>query len=251
MVNLKYLIAIAMSFTAVLGNAQTSGSRGTYEGNKGLIAYVTYNPQHHVALPALTNKINKWNSCRTGAFSDNGKGVVVSGNCGFWCVGVNKYLEDKLFEINDKGQRIRDISISEDGKYYGCIYNYNGWYAYAPQTVYDELNHFVNKGIAINSFAINSAGEYIIIGDNGTFRCSEKFRKMITATISRYGKVLSADISGSAFILCCERGIVGSLVPSSVIDVIKEMSYMPKVIKFSQSGHYLITNGDSAYYYWM
>lgn len=58
-------------------------------------------------------------------------------------------------------------------------------------------------------------------------------------------------IYGSAFVICCERGVWGSLVPNSVTDIMQKAGFTPKVIKFAASGHYLITDGIQNYWYWM
>lgn len=251
-------ITLALFICCVVGSwnnisyAQMTGEDGTLDLDNCYIKYCRYNPNNYVAIPALTNKINEWNSVRTGAFSDNGSGVIVCGNNGFWANNIDDSFMKKLFEINKNNQRIRDVAISEDGKYWGVAYNYNGWYALAPQKVYDELNYFVNNKIGINSLTINSNGDYIIIGDNGDFRCSSKYYDILIVATAVYGKVISADISKNGYIVCCERGFNGVFVPSNIAEIaLKKVSFTPKVIKMSASGHYLITNGDSAYWYWM
>lgn len=251
-------VTLALFICCVVGSwnnisyAQMKGEKGEYSLDNGYINYCQYYPNNYVANPSLTNKIDEWNKVRTGAFSDNGSGVIVSGTNGFWANNIDDSFLKKLFEINNNSQRIIDVTISEDGKYWGVAYNYNGWFALAPQKVYDELNYFVNNKIGINSLTINSNGDYIIVGDNGEYRSSSKYGEFIVTAMLLYGKLISADISKNGFILCCERGVVGALVPSNIAEIaLKKVNFTPKVIKISASGHYLITNGDSSYWYWM
>ncbi len=54
-----------------------------------------------------------------------------------------------------------------------------------------------------------------------------------------------------SMIACCANGVYYQNVPSNVIDKIKSLSYIPKVVKFTDDGLYLITDGKSAYTYFL
>ncbi len=57
--------------------------------------------------------------------------------------------------------------------------------------------------------------------------------------------------ANGAMIACCANGVYYQNVPSNVIDKIKSLSYIPKVVKFTDDGLYLITDGESAYTYFL
>ena len=43
--------------------------------------------------------------------------------------------------------------------------------------------------------------------------------------------------------ICCERGVYYKDIPTNVEEALKEQDFRPRVVKFTDSGTYLITDG--------
>lgn len=238
-------IAIENSYGQLKGYEGSLNQNNCY-GNIG-----KYNPNNHVYLNTLTNKIKELNRCTTGGFSSNGAGVIIFDRNGFQAEKVPQELLDKLFEINKSQQTIRDITFSDNGTYWCVVYNFNGWFALAPQEVYDRLNSLNNKNIGIRSVALDDFGHYIIVGDDGTVLCSPKYQTIVNEARNKFGKIVCASTAlHGEVVLCCDRGVYFNKISSSVADVLKKLDFIPKVMKISYTGHYLITDGNNCAFYW-
>lgn len=126
-------------------NAQLKGYDGFLDQNNCYGNIGKYNPNNHVYLNSLTNKIKELNRCTSGGFSSKGAGVIIFDGYGFQAENVPQELLDQLFEINRNEQTIKDITFSDNGTYWCVVYNINGWFALAPQEVYDQLNSMMIK----------------------------------------------------------------------------------------------------------
>lgn len=231
-------------------NAQLSGEDGFVNQNNCYGEFYQYNPTSHVYLNTLTDKIKELNRCSTGSFSSNGAGVIIYDGYGFQTQGVPQPLLDRLFEINSKHQTIKDVTITDNNTYWCVIYG-NAWAALAPENVYQQLNAMLPRGIS--SVALNDYGHYIIVGNDGSTLCSSQYyQERVNEACGRFGKVVSASIDLFGRVaLCCERGVYICGAPSSVADALKKINFIPKVVKFSFTGHYLITDGDRNCWYWL
>ncbi|WP_065219248.1 MULTISPECIES: zinc finger-like domain-containing protein [Butyricimonas] len=231
-------------------NGQLRGEEGFLNQNNCYGKYYQYNPTSHVGLNTLTDKIKELNRCSTGAFSANGAGVIVFDGYGFQTQGVPQALLDRLFQINKEQQTIKDVTITDNGTYWCVIYG-NCWAAYAPEGVYNQLNVMINKS-GISSVALNDSGHYIIVGNDGSTLCSSQYyQERVNEARGKFGKIISASIDLFGRVaLCCERGVYLCGAPSSVADVLKSINIIPKVVKISFTGHYLITDGKGVCWYW-
>ena len=231
-------------------NINIQGYDGFMEQNNCYGNIVRYFPNNHVYLNDLTNKIKELNRCRTGAFSSKGNGVIVFDNNGFQAKNIPQDLLNKLFEINKNQQDIRDVAFSENGTYWCVIYNINGWYAYSPKEFQDRMNDMISRRIGVRSVALDDYGNYVIVGDDGSVLCSPKYQQTINEARNKFGKIISASVTNSCYVFCCERGVYFNGIQSSVADILKKTSYIPKVVKITSTGHYLITDGNNACWYW-
>ncbi|MCO7111776.1 hypothetical protein NIB75_02180 [Bacteroides uniformis] len=66
----------------------------------------------------ITEAINKWGKCRTGAITMYGAGVGVYGNSGYAYTGSTpSKLKKRIEEANSSNAEITDINITENGNY--------------------------------------------------------------------------------------------------------------------------------------
>ena len=50
-------------------------------------------------------------------------------------------------------------------------------------------------------------------------------------------------------IACCKNGVYNKNIPYNLAEALKKLTFKPKVIKFTDNGLYLITDGESQNYY--
>lgn len=106
----------------------------------------------------------------------------------------------------------------------------------------------------VRSFSINDKCNWAIIGEGATiynndiiedfyFAADANTMPVIFEAYKKYGKVLTVSMSETGTIVCCERGILLKDVPSPVYNALKSLPFKPYMVKFHDSGHYIITDG--------
>lgn len=237
--------------------AQYKGYEGFMNQNRCYGKINKYNPQNHHYLSVVTGDIKKENSGRLAAFSASGAGVVIRGNNGYCYQGLPKEMVSTIDEINTQKGRFIDITISDYGKYWCVVHDRNGtryWRAMADQSIYDQLHALDNAGKKVCTVALDDFSHYIIACDDGTTVCSKEFEDLVNKARAKYGDIKSASFTAhGGCVMCCERGVYFNSIASSVADVLKKLSFLPRCIKVSYTGHYFISdNSDNGLcYYWM
>ena len=51
-------------------------------------------------------------------------------------------------------------------------------------------------------------------------------------------------MTNKGIVICCDGGVYYKDIPTNVETALKEQDFHPKVVKFTDSGTYLITDGD-------
>ena len=130
-------------------------------------------------------------------------------------------------------------------------FGYNGL---KPETVtgFNQAMSLAHPGI--RSLSINDKGNWAIIGDGATiynndiiedfyFSADAKTMSLIYDAYKQYGKVETVSMTDTGIIICCERGIWLKDAPSPVYEALKTINFKPYIVKFHDSGHYIITDG--------
>ena len=58
-----------------------------------------------------------------------------------------------------------------------------------------------------------------------------------------YGRVQTVSMTDIGIIVCCERGVWLKDVPSPVYQALRTLNFKPYLVKFHDSGNYIITDG--------
>ena len=77
------------------------------------------------------------------------------------------------------------------------------------------------------------------------------FKYFILKAEELYEEVYYAYITNYGMIACCKNGVYYKNIPSNLAEALKKLTFKPKVIKFTDNGLYLITDGESQNYYFM
>lgn len=229
------------------------GSTSSYSSPKstmyGSVRYIT--PAKSSSLSYLRECINKWEQCRTGGFT-SARGIAVYGTNGYaYTSGMPTSFIDKIKEINKNEYKIEDVNVTAQG--YVVVF---GTYGYSvvsgPQAFIDKLHHYNAEKEHITSAVFNDSGHWAVVTDKNISWSDDYVGEFMKAAKTKFGFINSMFISANgAMIACCANGVYYKNVPSNVIDKIKSLSYIPKVVKFTDDGLYLITDGKSAYTYFL
>lgn len=200
-------------------------------------------------LSVCKSKIDKNNACKNGCIIGSGKGVVIIGKNSFACEGVSDNIKSILEGYRSKGSRINDIAITPQGKYV-IIEENNG---YSNNTGIPELDKELSRANSaretIYSVSLTDGGKWAVITD--AHYTSTGYFDVIETARKKYGKVRSISMTDKAVVVCCNRGVYYKNVPKKLAKDLDNIYWIPKYIKFCDGCTFLITDGKSAYWYYM
>ena len=223
---------------------ETTGSFGFYGTSRSY-------PNSATGLKYLRDDVSEKGGFRTGALSVNGKGVIIRGNNGYAYTGIPTNLADKIKSLNKDDSKIEDIFMSPNGEYYGVIYDSYGYFAHTLQSMLDKLKEYNTNKEDIISVSVNNNGDFIIITNKHLYASNTNDYNAMIAAKEKYGYIYSACTTEEGVIFCCERGVYYSNIPTILETKLKSLSWRPKIIKFTDYGTFIITNGESTYTYQM
>lgn len=74
-----------------------------------------------------------------------------------------------------------------------------------------------------------------------------KAKEFFEAANEKFGMILSVCTTKKGIVVCCKNGVYYEGIPSNVEEKLKELDYIPRIVKYTDSGTYLITDGESLY----
>lgn len=208
-------------------------------------------PNSATGLKYLRDDVSEKGGFRTGAISVNGKGVIIRGNNGYAYTGIPTNLADKIKSLNKDDSKIEDIFMSPNGEYYGVIYDSYGYFAHTLQSMLDKLKEYNTNKEDIISVSVNNNGDFIIITNKHLYASNTNDYNAMIAAKDKYGYIYSACTTEEGVIFCCERGVYYSNIPTILETKLKSLSWKPKVVKFTDYGTFIITDGENTYSYQM
>ena len=236
----------------ILGDNQMAYTQP--DGSKFYLNGNTVAPTGEAAgLSYLTNTVNENKTCRTGAITEK-IGVVVYGDNGYaYTGGMVPDLAERIREANSGKQTIHDITISNSANYWCIVHGNGGWKALAPESFYNKLREFLGNGEKIRSVAIRDNGEYVVVSDKHFYASTTTLQDFIVAVRDKYGIIYSVSLSNKGIIVCAENGVCFKNIPTGTYERLKIAApqFKIRVVKFTDTGTCLITDGKSEYNYWM
>ncbi|MBQ4421099.1 MAG: hypothetical protein II878_06090 [Bacteroidales bacterium] len=223
---------------------ETTGSFGFYGTSRSYSNSAT-------GLKYLRDDVSEKGGFRTGAISTNGKGVIIRGNNGYAYTGIPTNLADKIKSLNKDNSKIEDVFFSPNGEYYGVVYDSYGYFAHTLQTMLDKLKEYNNNQEQITSVSVNNNGDFIIITDKHLYASNTNDYNAMIAAKDKYGYIYSACTTEEGVIFCCERGVYYSNIPTILENKLKSLSWKPRIIKFTDYGTFIVTDGENTYTYQM
>lgn len=219
----------------------------------GTVRYLNSLAGSHMSY--IKEAINGWGKCRTGAITEYGAGVGIYGDYGYAYTGSTpSKLKKRIKEAYDDKSKITDINITENGNYVIILNGAGYWTLGYPERFPKKLEELRVGDLSddkVLSACFNDRGEWVIISDKHYIYSNESIKNFITKAEDLYGAVNYAYITNKGMIACCKHGVYYRNIPSNLAEALKKLTFKPKVIKFTDNGLYLITDGESQYWYFM
>ncbi len=198
------------------------------------------------ALSYITTTIKEWgdDGCRTGAISEDERGVAIYGKNGYCYTGAcPEGLKKAIKEYNEKEYRISDVTVTDSG-WWCVVWNDNGYRGHMPDKMSEMMKQYNNDGETIYSVSICENGNFVIVTDKHWYASHETDNANLQRAYDKFGTIRSCSVTNKGFVACCDRGVYYKDIPTNVETALKEQDFRPKVVKFTDSGTYLITDGD-------
>jgi len=208
-------------------------------------------------LKVLRDAISEWGELRTGAISEYGTGIAIYGNGGYQAtMRGNEFKEfgDALDKFKKSDTRISDVAFNKDGNYVFILGNYGYAFYGVPKEFEDALLKLYNSNEKILSVSLDDNDNWAYVSAKHFGASDNENYAFMQEASEKYGKLESVCITTKGIVVCCRNGVYFKNVPKSVVDALIEFNnsgMRPKVVKFTDSGTYLITDGESSYTYSM
>lgn len=238
----KTFKALSLSLIAALSFGSLADASCPWTGTFNNVPESTTSPHSYIK-----GVIQERRSCRTAALTDFGAGVMVSG-ANNWAISRIPVSLKEAIEKNDKlNQRITDIHITESGNYV-AIFGTNGYSTCgAPSGMVEQLKKLHADAEDVLSACFNDNKEYIIVTEKTIYHnlgvdCGDIIKK----ANDKYGLIRSASMTNSSFILCADSGVYMHNAPRCISKALDGLNYVPRCIKYTDDGDYIITDGVSS-----
>ena len=223
---------------------------GTYSDNpvsptriKRNMAYTSYNNFRNIF-----EAIKKYGACRLTALSINYGGAMVFGNGGFSASGkMPADFATYLRVINGSRKYIEEINIAENGAFV-IVYNYYEYFANGIPDNFAKALSNVSVLDHIYSACFNVKGDWAIVSKK-EYVASPDIMKHLDAAKKQYGKPKHCFFTDNGISIICAKGVYTHNVPEQLLKGLQSIPWKPKTIKFTDNGHYVITNDSEKCHY--
>lgn len=208
--------------------------------HSGTSRYAIGSPQN---FDFIINNIKDCHNLSMCCVSDKGIGLAVLGTNGYCTAGDREdVLSDRMDYVRKYEGTVHDICITNSGKAF-VLFNINGYSSYnAPNQVLEKIKKIPNSD-RILSVSFNDSGEYIIVTESMIYMTTT-LSSFVDAAQRKYGPMMYASIGELGRIAICSQGIYHENIPSTLVDGLNMIKFKPKVIHFTDSGSYCISDTD-------
>ncbi len=177
-------------------------------------------------------------------------GVALYQKNGYADLNVPSAMAKRLKELNEAGELIDDVQLTENGKWL-ILWGNNGinWFG-LPSDLEAVLKKLNAKNAVINSVTFNDKNEWIVITSDEIEYSSEENHERIAKGMEEYGALWAAHLTEDGLVLCYENGYqyFGN-VPDALRKRLAETKLDVFRIKFLSTGAYFFADHDGNYAY--
>lgn len=193
-------------------------------------------------------QLMKAGQCSTAAMNMSTGGIFIySGNGYAYSSGFPTEFVTNIKAFNRPNCQIKDVVLTESNKWI-VIYERNGYKTSAglPRPLIDKLGAANLANEQIRNVSLNDNGDWLLITNKGVSSSEGAVAEFLARAKDAHGKVEAAFISSKgAMMAVCKNGVYCHRVPISVVEAMKTIDFVPKMIKFTDVGYYIITNGKN------
>ena len=232
-------------FTVYKGGVTGSGS-GSGDGSFEFYGTTREYTDNATALGDITSQIREWGDkgCRTGAITENERGVAVYGENGYVFTGaIPQGMKDAIKDCNKNKNHIVDLTVTDSG-YWCVVWSKNKYRGNMPSKMSELMKQYERDGEEIYSVSICENGNFSIVTDKHFYASHETDHANLKRALEKFGTIRSCCVTNKGIVICCDRGVYYKEIPTNLETALKEQSFRIKVVKYTDSGTYLITDGD-------
>lgn len=199
-----------------------------------------------VGLPSLNQAITEHNSCRLGAITAYGAGIVIFGDNGYSCCSIPDGLSRIVKDLRSRKKVIDDIVLTKSG-YYCCVYDRNGWSGKIPSGMREKLNEYNKAREKILSISVSENGKYVIVTDKHYHASDHENNKFIEETRQKNKNKFVKSVCVTDRGICVILGDGTIRCQGTAKHLIQEMEgipFWPDRIVFTDYDTYLMTSKD-------
>lgn len=152
-------------------------------------------------------------------------------------------MKETLEKLKLDDKYINDIYINNNQEW--CIvWDTNSYKTSFPSQMFDEhMKQAKNENKRILSIAFNNNGQHIILTHDNFFCSEDEQGDFLHKAYELYGLPLSISLTTTSMVVCCENGVYTKGIPQEITTIINENINFRKVIRFSNNGVCLLTDG--------
>lgn len=162
----------------------------------------------------------------------DGRDLALNGKNAYAASGVPDGLLKALKELNDEGEFIDDVQLTEGGRWL-ILYGDNGFrWNDIPASLEKKLREYNENEEVVTSVTFNDKGGWIIISTEHISASNTGVYDWIEEGMDKYGALWAAHMTNEALILCYENGFRHSgNIPEKVKRKLGETNILEKILK--------------------
>ena len=181
----------------------------------------------------VKQQINKHNQCKSVAITQYNGDAMIYGTNGWAAQGCPTSFTNALSELNDQGETIQDINLSESGRWL-ILYGNNGMrWENLYYSLENKMKYYNDQREKITTVTFNDDGDWIVITTEHISASSQELQDWLVDGCDEYGQLWTACLTDDALVAVYEGGykFLGD-VPTSLKNALTSCSsdvYMVKV----------------------
>lgn len=213
----------------------------------GLVTFCAFATSSHADY--IHSFLEERRSCKGGAITTRQGYVVLSYDNGYAYSGIPISLGEAIKSEIANGFIIDDVCLTEGGKW--LILGDNIKWDGIPDALVNKIRSFLNNRERINCVCFNDYGDWIVITEKYYSASDQSIEDAIEVCKRKYGFIRTASMSNYGYVIVAEYGFVKEgTIPDELWNLLsKDVGFDINVVKFNYSGSYLISDGNTKYWY--
>lgn len=155
----------------------------------------------------IRDAIKKYGKCNNVAITKTNGDVMIYGRNGYAVSnGCPQGLVDSLKKLNANNEHIRDVQLTEDGRYL-ILHGTNAMiWNDVPATMEKKMREFNDQGYTITSASFNDSGDWILISEEYYASSSADLQGWLKGGVEKMGALWAACVTETAVVACYAKG---------------------------------------------